>query len=180
MRINEEYIEEVERLQAVSENESPEMELVEAIPEAEKPIEADDWLPIEEEPVVPEGLEETPQEEEVSRRSEPRKWEIWLGSFFQGDVFDLSKLYYYWPLIAALILAFCVNITNNFVMISKKKKVSDMEALVEDLQHKQLAITNDLSRKSRALDVEERVRTLGLNLEVSETPPIHIFYDSTK
>lgn len=184
MLVNDEYIEELEP--QGSSDAIQDASLIEEKVQEELPLlDNEDFFDLLEEERTEDSLvqdeeqkepESIASEEDPTRPYPPKSWEKWMGAVFQGDVFDFSKLYAYWPFIAALIIAFCINITNNFVMIGKKKKVSDMEKFIEELQHKQLAITNELSQKSRSLDVEYRVKSLGIHLEVSDMPPIYLYH----
>lgn len=104
-----------------------------------------------------------------------RKIRIFVQMWIGGDILRAPWLLKYWPVLATIVAMFVLNVFNQYKLIEEVKKIDSYEEKMRDIGFMQLYLTKELTERSRQLDVEQRVQSAGLRLELSPTAPIIIY-----
>lgn len=108
----------------------------------------------------------------------PKKRRSSIGKLWQhmgGDMLSAPWLNRYKYVFVTLIVMFMFNTCNGYTFIEKVNTVDRYETRIKDLHYMHLSVVQELTQRSRMLDVEQRVRTQGLNLEIPSTPPFLLY-----
>ena len=127
-----------------------------------------------------EELEEEDADDELIDESDPsaRKrssrglW-FWLG----GDALELPAFRKYIPVFITILLMGLIHVTSNYQIISKRRKIDQLETRVKDLTYKHMESVSELTRRSIGGNFEQQLQAMGSDLEAQDgsklSPPRH-------
>ncbi len=130
-----------------------------------------------------EELEEEDADDELIDESDPsaRKrssrglW-FWLG----GDALELPAFRKYIPVFITILLMGLIHVTSNYQIISKRRKIDQLETRVKDLTYKHMESVSELTRRSIGGNFEQQLQAMGSDLEAPSQQSIILYRDDKK
>ena len=130
-----------------------------------------------------EELEEDDADDELIDESDPsaRKrssrglW-FWLG----GDALELPAFRKYIPVFITILLMGLIHVTSNYQIISKRRKIDQLETRVKDLTYKHMESVSELTRRSIGGNFEQQLQAMGSDLEAPSQQSIILYRDDKK
>lgn len=130
-----------------------------------------------------EELEEEDADDELTDESDPsaRKrssrglW-FWLG----GDALELPAFRKYIPVFITILLMGLIHVTSNYQIISKRRKIDQLETRVKDLTYKHMESVSELTRRSIGGNFEQQLQAMGSDLEAPSQQSIILYRDDKK
>ena len=128
---------------------------------------------LEEEDADDELIDESDQP--TRKRSSRGLW-FWLG----GDALELPAFRKYIPVFITILLMGLIHVTSNYQIISKRRKIDQLETRVKDLTYKHMESVSELTRRSIGGNFEQQLQAMGSDLEAPSQQSIILYRDDKK
>lgn len=128
---------------------------------------------LEEEDADDELIDESDQP--TRKRSSRGLW-FWLG----GDALELPAFRKYIPVFITILLMGMIHVTSNYQIISKRRKIDQLETRVKDLTYKHMESVSELTRRSIGGNFEQQLQAMGSDLEAPSQQSIILYRDDKK
>jgi hypothetical protein len=99
---------------------------------------------------------------------------VYFNEIFDGSFLTKNSLRKNLKLILLIVTCIFIYISNHYAVIMKLSEIDTLQKELIDVKYDALTISSKLMRESRQSNVRELVKSRGLELEDSNTPPYTI------